>query len=97
KIKIGGLPLDEDLRRVEAAVEVMGGGHAVAVDANGRFGWTQALAYAEALAGLRLRWYEEAGDPLAFDLNRRLAEVYPGAVATGENLFSVQDVRNLLL
>ncbi|TDB86107.1 mandelate racemase [Actinomadura sp. KC216] len=97
KIKIGGLPLAGDLRRVEAAVETMGGGGAVAVDANGRFGWTQAHAYAEALAGHGLRWYEEATDPLDFDLHRRLAEVYPGAVATGENLFSVQDVKNLLL
>jgi L-alanine-DL-glutamate epimerase-like enolase superfamily enzyme len=97
KIKIGGLPLVEDLRRVEAAVWVMGGGGAVAVDANGRFGREQALAYAEAIAGYRLRWYEEATDPLDFDLHRQLAEAYPEAIATGENLFSVQDVKNLLL
>lgn len=97
KIKIGGLPPGEDLRRIEAAVETMGGGDAVAVDANGRFDREQAFAYADAIADYRLRWYEEATDPLDFDLHRRLAEVYPGAIATGENLFSFQDVRNLLL
>ncbi|TDC86646.1 enolase C-terminal domain-like protein [Actinomadura sp. 7K507] len=96
KIKIGGLPLPEDLARVEAAVEVMGGGAGVAVDANARFDRAQALAYAEALAGLGLRWYEEATDPLDYALHRELTEAYPGAIATGENLFSVQDVRNLL-
>jgi len=97
KIKIGGLTLAEDLARLEAAVEVMGGGHGVAVDANGRFDRDEALAYARAMDGLDLRWYEEAGDPLDYDLNRQLAEAYSGPIATGENLFSVQDVRNLLL
>ncbi|PQM47865.1 D(-)-tartrate dehydratase [Mycobacterium talmoniae] len=36
-----------------------------------------------------LRWYEEPGDPLDFELNRQVIECYDGAVATGENLFSV--------
>ncbi|GAA0559138.1 enolase C-terminal domain-like protein [Actinomadura livida] len=96
KIKIGGVPLPEDMARVEAAVEVMGGGDGVAVDANGRFDRDRALAYATVLSDLGLHWYEEAGDPLDYALHRELTEAYPGAIATGENLFSVQDVRNLL-
>ena len=43
-----------------------------------------------------LFWYEEAGDPLDFALQAALAEFYPGPMATGENLFSHQDARNLL-
>jgi D(-)-tartrate dehydratase len=43
-----------------------------------------------------LFWYEEAGDPLDFQLQAALAEFYPGAMATGENLFSHQDARNLI-
>jgi D(-)-tartrate dehydratase len=43
-----------------------------------------------------LFWYEEAGDPLDFQLQAALAEFYPGPMATGENLFSHQDARNLL-
>ncbi|MFF4241699.1 enolase C-terminal domain-like protein [Actinomadura geliboluensis] len=96
KIKIGGAALTDDLARVETAIAVVGGGDGVAVDANGRFDRERALAYAAALSGHGLRWYEEAGDPLDYALNRELAESYPGAIATGENLFSVQDVRNLL-
>ncbi|WP_340537934.1 enolase C-terminal domain-like protein [Nocardioides sp. GXZ039] len=96
KIKIGGLPLADDMARLEAAVEVMGGGQGVAVDANGRFGPDEGLAYGRAMSGLGLRWFEEVGDPLDFDLNRRVAEVYDGAIATGENLFSAPDVQNLL-
>ena len=43
-----------------------------------------------------LFWYEEAGDPLDYHLQAALAEFYPGPMATGENLFSHQDARNLI-
>jgi len=97
KIKIGGAPLAQDMQRVEAALAVADGdGSRVAVDANGRFDLPTALAYARALTPYGLRWLEEMGDPLDYALNQRLAEVYDGPIATGENLFSVRDVDNLL-
>jgi L-alanine-DL-glutamate epimerase-like enolase superfamily enzyme len=43
-----------------------------------------------------LFWYEEAGDPLDYALQAALAEFYPAPMATGENLFSHQDARNLI-
>ena len=91
KMKIGGASLDEDLRRIEAVLEVVDGdGSRLAVDANGRFDLETAIAYANALAPYGLRWYEEAGDPLDYELQARLGEVYPNTLATGENLFSMQ-------
>jgi L-alanine-DL-glutamate epimerase-like enolase superfamily enzyme len=97
KMKIGGAPLAEDLRRIEAVLAVLGGeGSRLAVDANGRFDLPTALAYAEALEPYNLRWYEEPGDPLDYELQARLGEVYPHTLATGENLFSMQDARNLI-
>jgi D(-)-tartrate dehydratase len=97
KMKIGGASLDEDLRRIEAVLEIVDGdGSRLAVDANGRFDLETALAYANALVPYGLRWYEEAGDPLDYELQARLGEVYPNTLATGENLFSVQDARNLI-
>ncbi|MBS1881174.1 MAG: mandelate racemase/muconate lactonizing enzyme family protein [Actinobacteria bacterium] len=97
KMKIGGVPLTEDLRRIEAALELLGGdGSRLAVDANGRFDLAAALACGEAIEPYALRWYEEAGDPLDYQLNARLAERYPHSLATGENLFSMQDARNLV-
>ncbi|WP_159588281.1 mandelate racemase/muconate lactonizing enzyme family protein [Chelativorans xinjiangense] len=95
KMKIGGASLEEDLRRIEAVLEVVGEGRYLAVDANGRFELETALAYAEALKPYNLFWYEEAGDPLDFQLQAELSKVYPGPMATGENLFSHQDARNL--
>jgi L-alanine-DL-glutamate epimerase-like enolase superfamily enzyme len=94
KMKIGGAPLSEDLARLDAALA--GEGRQLAVDANGRFNLDTALTYARAMAPYGLRWYEEIGDPLDFDLNRQVAEAYSGTIATGENLFSAQDVENLV-
>ncbi len=97
KMKIGGVSLDDDLRRIEAALEVVGDGRFLAVDANGRFDLETAIAYAEAIARYGLFWYEEAGDPLDYALQAKLSERYALPMATGENLFSHQDARNLLL
>jgi L-alanine-DL-glutamate epimerase-like enolase superfamily enzyme len=96
KIKIGGAPLAEDLRRIEAVLAVVGSGEALAVDANGRFDEATALAYAEALLPYGLRWYEEPGDPLDYALLARVAAAYSPPLATGENLFSLPDARNLI-
>jgi L-alanine-DL-glutamate epimerase-like enolase superfamily enzyme len=96
KMKIGGAPLSEDLRRIEAVLKILKTPDQLAVDANGRFNLETALAYARALAPYGLRWFEEAGDPLDFELQAKLAPHYPGPMATGENLFSVQDARNLI-
>lgn len=96
KIKVGGAPLQVDLARIEAAIEVAGCPGKVAVDANGRFGARDAAAFARAISGYGLRWFEEPGDPLDFELLGEVTAVYPGAVATGENLFSASDVRNLV-
>jgi L-alanine-DL-glutamate epimerase-like enolase superfamily enzyme len=95
KMKIAGASLSEDMARIEEALGVAGQGHRLAVDANGRLDGDMATRYAQAMAGYGLRWFEEAGDPLDYDLNRELIELGLGPVATGENLFSCQDVRNL--
>ncbi len=96
KMKIGGAPLSEDLRRIEAVLKILKTPDQLAVDANGRFDLNAAIVYARALAPYKLRWYEEAGDPLDYDLQAKLAEHYAGPMATGENLFSMQDARNLI-
>jgi len=95
KMKIGGASIDEDRSRIEAVLAEIGPAR-LAVDANGRFGLETAIAYAKMLRDYPLFWYEEAGDPLDYQLQAALAEFYPGPMATGENLFSHQDARNLL-
>jgi len=95
KMKIGN-SLEEDIRRIEAALEVVPSGKNLAVDANGRLDLETAIEYAEALEPYDLFWLEEVGDPLDFELQAELANHYKNPMATGENIFSVQDARNLI-
>ncbi|CAN7504640.1 mandelate racemase/muconate lactonizing enzyme family protein [Polaromonas sp. LjRoot131] len=96
KMKIGGASLDEDRTRIEAVLKEIGSEAQLAVDANGRFDLETGIAYAKMLREFPLFWYEEIGDPLDYALQAAISEFYPGPMATGENLFSHQDARNLL-
>ncbi len=104
KIKIGGAPgiklreaLLLDLKRIEAVLGLLGGaGHRLCVDVNGRFDVHAALAYGASIEPFGLRWYEEPLDPLDYATHATLAEHYRPPIATGENLFSMQDARNLI-
>ena len=96
KMKIGGAPLAEDQKRIEAVLAELAPGQRLAADANGRFDLATAIAYARALEPYNLFWFEEAGDPLDYALQAELAQHYRGPMATGENLFSTADARNLI-
>src|SRR5436309_1716996 len=95
KMKIGN-SIEEDQPRIEGALKEIDGHAQLCVDANGRLTLEQGIAYAKMLRQYPLFWYEEVGDPLDFALQAALAEYYPGPMATGENLFSHQDARNLI-
>jgi L-alanine-DL-glutamate epimerase-like enolase superfamily enzyme len=88
------------VRRVGAVkdvlVKALGNRAELAADANSKFAREEALAYARALAPFNLRWFEEPCDPLDFALLSEIASVYAPPLATGENLFSTQDVANLV-
>ncbi len=96
KIKVGGAAIPEDVKRVEAALAVVGAADRLAVDANAGFDRTRALAYAKALAPFRLRWFEEPTGPLDYALLADVAAEYDSPIGTGENLFSTEDVENLV-
>ncbi len=96
KIKVGGAAIPEDVKRVEAALAVVGAADRLAVDANAGFDRARALAYAKALAPFRLRWFEEPTGPLDYALLADVAAEYDSPIGTGENLFSTEDVENLV-
>jgi L-alanine-DL-glutamate epimerase-like enolase superfamily enzyme len=96
KIKVGGAPVAEDVARVEAALRIVDSSAHLAVDANAGFDRVRALAYAKALGSYKLRWFEEPTDPLDYALLAEVAAIYEAPIGTGENLFSTQDVQNLV-
>ena len=96
KMKIGGASLDEDLARIEAALEVVGDGQWLAVDANARFDVQTAIGFARSIESLGLRWYEEPVAVLDFEALREVKSASKTPIATGENLFSWEDSQNLI-
>ncbi len=96
KIKAGGAKLAEDLARIETALAVVGSGDNLAVDLNAAFDGDTAPELLDSLAPYGLAWVEEPGDPLDFALQSTLCARYEGPMATGENLFSLADARNLI-
>ncbi len=96
KIKIGGAALKDDVARVEAVLAVLESGMSLAVDGNGTFDLDKTVEYLESLARYPLAWVEEPVHPLDFDLHHDVAAISSLPLATGENLFSRDDARNLL-
>jgi L-alanine-DL-glutamate epimerase-like enolase superfamily enzyme len=96
KMKIGGVSLADDLKRIEAVLKIVGTGDRLAVDVNGKFDLPTAIEWGNALAPYGLRWYEEPLDPLDYLAHAALATQYAPPLATGENLFSTLDARNLI-
>ncbi len=63
KKKIGGASLDEDLRRIDSILSVLGDGQKLAVDANGRFDLDTAIAVREGAVAIRPVLVRRAGRP----------------------------------
>ncbi len=96
KIKIGGASLASDIKRVEAVIGLLERSMSLAVDGSGTFDRDKTIQYLDALKPYPLSWIEEPVHPLDFELHRDIAAQSPFALATGENLFSRDDARNLL-
>jgi L-alanine-DL-glutamate epimerase-like enolase superfamily enzyme len=95
KIKVGGLPLAEDMKRVDAALAVVGDPKRLAVDANSGIGADRRPEFANALKSYGLRWFEEPTHPNDYQANAEFIAMYGNPVATGENQFSLEELRNL--
>ena len=96
KMKVGGAPLTVDLERIGAVLDIVGAGDRLAIDVNGKFDLPAAIEFGRSIQSLGLRWYEEPIDPLDYLAHAALATQYELPIATGENLFSMQDARNLI-
>ena len=95
KIKIGGAPLQQDLRRIEAAALLLPDANHLAVDAIYAYTPVTSIETAETLAPWGLWWFEDICDPLDFETLAAVASCYPGPIAAGEALFSTAEAKLL--
>ncbi len=89
KIKVGGLPLKEDVARVAAAAEAIAGHGRLALDANNAYrsvgdAVRAARAFERAAGEAGLWWFEEPLSPDNIDGHAELARILETPVATGE-------------
>src|SRR5260370_264274 len=71
-------------------------GDGVAGAVKGKYDLPTAIEFGKAIEGFGLGWYEEPLEPLDYLAHAALATQYAPPLATGENLFSMQDARNLI-
>jgi L-alanine-DL-glutamate epimerase-like enolase superfamily enzyme len=95
KIKIGAVPLAQDLPRLDAALKVIAAPDRLAVDAMNLYDVEAALNAASALAPYGLWWFEDVCAPLDFQTHAAVAAAYPGRLAAGEALFSADEAKLL--
>ena len=86
KIKVGRGSLDEDIRRIKLAQDVLGKDRRLMVDANQVFNRNEALRRGRAYQQMGCFWYEEPLPPQEMDGYAELARELDMRIATGENL-----------
>ena len=96
KIKVGGASPVLDNKRIEAAIRVAGASQLIAVEANCSFGNNGLNVYLKQIDEFSLRWIEEPVNPLDYEALTATVKSIQTPVATGENIFAVADVVNLL-
>ena len=97
KMKVAGAPIAEDRRRVEAALKLMADSTHLAVDACAGQDAPTARRLISDLAPYKLAWIEEPVEPLDYQGLAEVARDCPMPIGTGENCFSLADMKNLVI
>ena len=86
KTKVGGLTVEEDVRRVRALRETIGPDVRLMVDANEAYYATTAIRIGHKLTDLDLMWFEEPVNAQDIEAYLQVKDALPMAIAGGENL-----------
>ena len=86
KMKVGRYTLDDDVRRIRLALDTVGKGKRVMVDANQVFNRNEALRRGRVYQEMGCFWYEEPLPPQDMEGFTLLAQSLDMRIATGENL-----------
>jgi len=88
KIKVGRSSLEDDVRRIRLAFDIVGKGRRLLVDANQVFNRNEALRRGKVYQEMGCFWYEEPLPPHEMEGYAMLAQELEMRIATGENLYT---------
>lgn len=96
KIKTGRGPLEDDVRRIRAAQELLGKDKHLMIDANQVFNRNEALRRGRVYQEMGAFWYEEPLPPHDMEGFAMLARELEVRIATGENLYTKYQFADLI-
>jgi L-alanine-DL-glutamate epimerase-like enolase superfamily enzyme len=96
KMKVGGVPIREDVQRVKAVREAIGPDVKLLVDANCAYRYYEAIQLAKQIEQYDIYWFEEPVMPDDYEGHRKLSEATYIPIATGENEYTRYGFRDLI-
>ena len=96
KMKIGAIPIPEDVERVKAVRQAIGPDVKLLLDANCAYRSYQAIQFAKRVEEFDPFWFEEPVAPDDYDGFRKLAAQTTIPIATGENEYTRYGFRDLV-
>jgi L-alanine-DL-glutamate epimerase-like enolase superfamily enzyme len=96
KMKIGAVPIREDVERVRTVREAIGPEVKLLIDANCAYRYYEAIQLATRVEEYDPFWFEEPVAPDDYEGHRKLAEKTTIPLATGENEYTRYGFRDLI-
>jgi len=96
KMKVGAVPIREDVERVATVRRAIGPDVQLLVDANCAYRHYQAIQFAKRIEEFDVFWFEEPVAPDDYEGHRKLAAATTIPIATGENEYTRYGFRDLI-
>ncbi|MCH7740124.1 MAG: mandelate racemase/muconate lactonizing enzyme family protein [Chloroflexi bacterium] len=96
KMKVGALPINEDVERVRVAREAIGPDIKLMVDANNAYRHYEAIQFARKIEKYDVFWFEEPVEPDDYIGQREITRATSVPIAAGENEYTRYGFRDLI-
>lgn len=96
KMKVGAVPIADDVARIKAVRDAIGPGIKLMIDANCAYRYYEAIRIARRIEEFDVFWFEEAVQPDDYDGFRKIAAATAIPLATGENEYTKHGFRDLI-
>ena len=96
KMKIGGVSINEDVKRVKAVRDAIGPDIKLMVDANNAYRHYQAIEIAKKMEEFDIFWFEEPVEPDDYEGSKLVTQATSIPVAAGENEYTRYGFRDMI-